>query len=152
MTAYSLFSSRLLPVPLRSHLPTRVLTRSCAAFLVAFFFSWVIARRQSLSLASSQPICHPTLCLLSLPREADLLFLNLSLLSLRNFHSFLQGLLLKCPSNVLYLPLDPRSLGNFLLVFQISFWNEIMGGPCREPRIRPAGDCNKFIRMSYVRH
>jgi hypothetical protein len=21
---------------------------------------------------------------------------------------------------------------------------------CREPRIRPAGDCNKFIRMSYV--
>jgi hypothetical protein len=78
---------------------------------------------------------YPTLCLLSLPREAGVLFLNLSLLSLKNFPSFLHGLLFKCPSNVLYLLLDHCGLGNFLLAFQISSWNEIFffwgGEPCR---------------------
>jgi hypothetical protein len=54
------------------------------------------------------------------------------------------------PSSVLCLPLDHRGLGNFLHVFQISSWNEILGGgePCREPRIRPEGDHNKFINRT----
>jgi hypothetical protein len=123
-----LFSSWLLPVTLRSHLPTQDLTRSCAAFPVAFCFSSEIARRQSLSLALNQLMCHPTLCLPSLPREAGLLFLNHFLLSLRNLPSFLQSLLLKCPSIVLFLPLDHCGLENFLLIFQISSWSEILGG------------------------
>jgi hypothetical protein len=146
----SLFSSWLLPVTLRSHLPTQVLPRSCAAFLVAFCFSWVIARRRSLSLASSQPICHPTLCLLSLPREASLLFLNRSLLSCKKPSKLSSRPSLKVsyqcpfPSSRSSRPRKlPTRFSDFILE-----WN-LGGETWREPRIGPAGDCNKFKYASY---
>jgi hypothetical protein len=96
--------------------PYKVLRRFPRCFLLQLG-----EHQETVSVSRLQPICHPTLCLLSLAREAGLLFLNVFLLSSRNLPNFLQSLLLKCSSSVLYLPLDHCSLGNFLLVFQIRF-------------------------------